>query len=235
MQSMDDNVLRLSRRGHTREDTLRAAQCLKNAGMGVGVQLMTGLPGDTPDLCEQTARQCADIAPDLARIYPVLVLAGSPLARLYRRGGYVPQTLDEAVAQVAVMAGMLEGRGIPVVRMGLQAGEGLEDEGAVLAGPWHPAFGHLVRSALMLDQVLDQVMDQVPARVRETLSCDPAKMPEALPGRVVLSVHPRWESRLRGDKNGNLKILSRKFPRFEFQILTDAARISDGVKVTYLP
>lgn len=224
VQSLDDRVLKLSRRGHTREDTLRAAACLKEAGMGLGVQLMTGLPGDTGEICENTAREAAGLDPDLARIYPALVLAGSPLARLYHEGGYSPQELDEAVARVSAMVRILEGSGVPVVRMGLQAGDGLEDDGGVLAGPWHPAFGHLVRSALVLDAVRERV-----GQLLETRPVDRTSH------RVALSIHPQWESRLRGDKNHSLKALGQEFPGLDFQVSVNSALASGQIEVTWLP
>jgi histone acetyltransferase (RNA polymerase elongator complex component) len=206
VQSMDDGVLALSRRGHTRAHTLDAVAALKAAGMKVGVQLMTGLPGDTPEKSAETAKQAASLGPDLARIYPALVLEGALLADAFRRGAYRPQTLDESVARVRDMACILEAAGIPVVRMGLQAGEGLAAGGTILAGPWHPAFGHLVRAAQMLDQARAGL-----ERALEKGTAD----------RVVLEIHPRSESRLRGDKNSNLDILVREYPGIDFQIRTN--------------
>jgi len=217
VQSLDDQVLEKALRGHSRADSLAAVDTLKSAGMGVGVQLMTGLPNDTPEKSLKTARQIAALAPDLVRIYPLLVLAGSPLAKVYRKGRYTPQSLDDAVDLVKKMVKILEREGVPVVRLGLQAGETLEDETYRLAGPWHPAFGHLVRSALLFDQVVKLLARRPP----ET--------------GVVLRVHPRSESRLRGDKNANLKALARMFPGTDFHIQTDSALSGDRVKIIALP
>ena len=47
VQSLDDEVLRLSGRGHLAEDSIRAAGMVKSAGLELGMQLMAGLPGDT--------------------------------------------------------------------------------------------------------------------------------------------------------------------------------------------
>ena len=220
VQSLNDGVLAKAIRGHSRADSIKAVETLKSAGMGVGVQLMTGLPADTPEKSLKTAAEVADLAPDLVRIYPLLVLEESPLAAAYRKGRYRPQTLNDAVALVKEMVKILEGKGIPVVRLGLQAGEALEDDRHRLAGPWHPAFGHLVRSALMLDQVLIGLE-----------SC-----PEALAAgcTVTLGVHPRSESRLRGDKNSNLIALREKFSGIAFEIRTDPALALDKVDIRTL-
>ena len=49
-QSMHDDVLRLSKRGHTARDTVEAVRLLKEYGFRVGIQLMPGLPGDSEDI-----------------------------------------------------------------------------------------------------------------------------------------------------------------------------------------
>ena len=134
VQSMDDRVLKLAGRGHTRGDTLAAVQCLKAAGLNVGVQVMAGLPGDSREGALATARSLARLSPDMARIYPVLVLAGSGLARQYAQGAYTPLTLDEAVGQTREMLKIFNGAGVPVHRMGLQAETSLEN-GQIIAGP----------------------------------------------------------------------------------------------------
>lgn len=228
VQSMDEEVLARSGRGHTRQDTLTAVAALKAAGINVGVQLITGLPADTREKSLETARQVAALKPDLARIYPVLVLKGSALAKAFRDGTYTPQTLVAAVETVKEMVKLLEGEGVPVVRMGLQAGEGLEDggledQGTILAGPWHPAFGHLVRSALMLERVRSGLDDLLKKDVSGKAF------------RIELTSHPRSVSRLRGDKNANLAFLERTYPGMAFRVRTDPDLAVDGVGIRVLP
>ena len=53
-QSLDDTVLSLSRRGHTAEDTRKSVNLLKNRRLTVGLQIMPGLPGDTPESILET-------------------------------------------------------------------------------------------------------------------------------------------------------------------------------------
>ncbi|MEZ4549863.1 MAG: hypothetical protein R2874_05125 [Desulfobacterales bacterium] len=52
----------------------------------IGLQMMTGLPGDDDATCLETARRIIALKPDMVRIYPTLVLSGSPLAALYAKG-----------------------------------------------------------------------------------------------------------------------------------------------------
>jgi hypothetical protein len=77
---------------------------------------------------------------------------GSGLADLWRRGEYRPLALDEAVELCSEALEVFGAAGIRVIRLGLQPGEELEK--TYLAGPYHPSFGHLVKSKLALKKML---------------------------------------------------------------------------------
>ena len=79
-QSMNDDVLRRNRRGHTAADVERAAGLIRAAGLSLGLQMMVGLPGDTPNGAWETARCLAALGPETMRIYPTIILSGSLLA-----------------------------------------------------------------------------------------------------------------------------------------------------------
>lgn len=149
-QSLDDEVLEASGRGHTAGQSEEAVRCLRSRGLEVGIQLMIGLPGDTTAKALATVRRTIALAPDLVRIYPTLVIKGSPLAALYAQGRYFPLTMNRAVALAARMKGLFEQSGIVVARIGLQPAPSLEE--GLLAGPYHPAFGELVLSRLLFKQ-----------------------------------------------------------------------------------
>jgi histone acetyltransferase (RNA polymerase elongator complex component) len=155
VQSMDDNVLALSGRGHTSGDSVRASGLVKSSGIELGIQLMAGLPEDTAGKFIDTVKRVIEIEPSFVRIYPALVVEGSPLAALWRRGEYVPMELDEAVSLCAQAVKLFRKVGIKVVRLGLQPGRELE--ASLLAGPYHPAFGHLVESALALERMIEAI------------------------------------------------------------------------------
>jgi histone acetyltransferase (RNA polymerase elongator complex component) len=150
-QSLDDEVLRLSQRGHTAADTLHAVSLLKERRFATGIHLMTGLPGDSPERFARTIDAVIALSPDTVRIHPTIVLRDTPLADAFRKGNYRPLTLAEAVVQCKEALKKLTAAGIPVIRMGLQTTRALEAPGAVVAGPFHPAFGTLVASAVFFD------------------------------------------------------------------------------------
>lgn len=144
VQSMQDDVLRQARRGHTAAQALTALRRLQAAGFKTGVQLMPGLPGESLRQCWQGARRLLAGRPDMLRIYPTVVLQGTALARLYQQGDYQPLTLAQATAVTLALKLMAEDWGVAVIRMGLQPSAELAAQ--VLAGPYHPSFGALVQS-----------------------------------------------------------------------------------------
>jgi histone acetyltransferase (RNA polymerase elongator complex component) len=112
----------------------------------VGVQLMPGLPGGDAAEALQSLRSALEMKPSFVRIYPTVVIDGTSLAELWKTGDFTPWTLDEAVDVCADMLHLCRLADIPVIRIGLQADAQLETN--LLAGPYHPAFGQLVRSRL---------------------------------------------------------------------------------------
>ncbi len=149
-QSMSDRVLALSQRGHCAEDTIRAVRMLKDHGFKVGIQLMPGLPGDSREEFSVTIKKVLALKPHMARLYPALVIKGTGLARMHGEGSYRPFSLGEAVSVCVESVLLLEGNGIPVIRIGLMSSPSLLEKGRIVSGPWHPAFGFLVRSAIHL-------------------------------------------------------------------------------------
>lgn len=145
-QSMDDAVLRQNGRGHTAAQVRDAAVRIRHAGFSLGLQMMTGLPGDSPSGARRTARELAVLHPAAVRIYPALVLKGTRMAAWWADGTYAPQTLDEAVLLCAALYGYFTHKGIHILRMGLHAEVSMQQN--LLDGPWHPAFGELCESRL---------------------------------------------------------------------------------------
>lgn len=227
VQSMDNRVLEMARRGHTAEDTIRAASLLRSYGdskkspiFETGMQMMVGLPGESDETAIDTAQRIASLEPDFVRIYPLIVLEGSLLARWYREGRYTPLSLDSCVQLVKRLFLIFEKHNIPVIRMGLQASDLLQDKLSMLAGPWHPAFGHLVYSELFFDRASDLIKKEFSA-ARITPS---DKI-------ITFTVHPASLSRARGDSNHNIKRLKESYPSAEFIIRTDETLDRDDMQI----
>lgn len=152
VQSMNDSVLRKVRRGHSVEQSRKALTLLKARGFVVGAQLMPGLPGESFFGFLRGLRELIALQPDVLRLYPALVIEDSALAVMYRQKRFQPLSLPAAVSLCAAAATLCRRAGVEVIRMGLQASPLLEK--SVIAGPYHPAFGELVRSRLWLQRLL---------------------------------------------------------------------------------
>ncbi|EFL49137.1 Radical SAM domain protein [Solidesulfovibrio fructosivorans JJ]] len=154
-QTFDDAVLRAAGRGHDAASVRRAAVDVVRAGMGLGVQLLPGLPGHTPRELARDAVEAAALAPEVVRLHPCLVVDGTPLAGLYREGRYAPWDLDTTISALADALPVLWRAGARVVRIGLCPEPALQ--AAVLAGPAHPALGARVRARALLGLVAAEV------------------------------------------------------------------------------
>ena len=157
-QSFSNAVLMASGRACRAEVHTTAVSLLRDAGLAVGIQLMPGLPGATDDEACESLQKALQLKPDFLRIYPTVVLSGTRLATDWRDGRYVPLSLGRAIEVCADMALVSHSANVPVLRFGLQASAEL-DSGAVLAGPYHPAFGELVQSCLWLRALLQPTLD----------------------------------------------------------------------------
>ena len=192
-QSMSGRVLALNERGHTAADVEDASRQIKAAGFELGLQMMTGLYGDTPEGAEYTAERLAALAPATVRIYPTVVLRGTRLEQLQRSGLYRAQTLPEAVELCARLLLFFRERGIRVIRLGLHASEGIESGYA--GGPWHPAFRELCESRIFLD------------RARVALR----RLSPSGGETIWLLAAPGHESRLAGQHRCNIGTLGAEF------------------------
>jgi histone acetyltransferase (RNA polymerase elongator complex component) len=151
VQSLDDEVLFKSARGHTVEDVYKASELIKTYNFTLGHQIMLGLPGDNFDKDIDTVKKVISLSPDICRIYPSLVIKDTPMEIMYNRGDYKPYSLDEAVNISKIIYGMLIASGITVIRVGLQPTEEINVDGEIVAGPFHPAFRELVEGSIYND------------------------------------------------------------------------------------
>ncbi len=190
-QSMVDEVLILSKRGHRAEDSATAILRLRHWGFEVGVHLMIGLPGDTCDYFLRSLDQIIGLKPDFVRIHPTLVFKGASLEKLWKSGEYSPLTMDEAVEWLKKSILRLERVSIPVARMGLQTTKELEKH--LLAGPFHPALHQLVDSAIFYDMA-QYLLRNHPNGSKPFFVC-----------------HPKDISTLKGQRNGNILKLKNHF------------------------
>ena len=150
-QSMSDEVLSANDRGHTSDDVRRAAKLIKQSGIELGLQMMTGLYRDSIENVRHTAEEFVALAPKTVRVYPTVILKGTRLGNLYEKGEYTSFTFEQTVDICAELLELFERNNIAVIRMGLHASPDVERE--MLGGVYHPAFREICESRLFLREM----------------------------------------------------------------------------------
>lgn len=199
-QSMDDEVLRLNERGHTAKDSENACRLVKSFGFELGVQMMTGLFGDTDEKTLETAKKLISLSPDTVRIYPTVVLKNTKLEELYNSGEYRAQTLEEATELCSKLLKLFNENGVRVIRLGLHSGGNVEE--GYVAGAYHPAFREKCESRLYRAEI-ESLLE------REKIAG----------GKVNLLVSKKYISQAVGQKKENLPYFKEK--GYEIKFITD--------------
>lgn len=103
IQSVYDEVLKFTHRGHTLADTKRSIQALKDLGFKLNFHYMPGLPLTTKEMDRKGLKELFEnpvYRPDMLKIYPCLVMPGTALEKLYTAGKFKPMSTEEAVELV---------------------------------------------------------------------------------------------------------------------------------------
>ena len=114
-------------RGHTFEDVKKASKLIRFYGFILGHQMMIGLPESTKLDEINTAKALIKLKPKIVRIYPVLVIKNTPLAKEYESGDYLPLTVEQAVERSEEIMKLFNKAKIEVIRIGLQNTEEITD------------------------------------------------------------------------------------------------------------
>ena len=212
-QSMTEEVLRRSGRGHSAAHTERAAALIKEEGFQLILQLMTGLPGESRQSALISAQRLAALGPDGVRLYPTVILRGTALEELWHRGEYAEHTVEEAVDCCADILPVFESAGIPVIRLGLNPTEELSG-GAVAGGAYHPALGELVKSRIWLRHMRAALVGTAP-------EVD-----------IIIHVPPSALSQAIGQKRGNVLALTEEYRLKSLKILPDPQIFGENLRVS---
>jgi len=157
VQSMDDEVLKASKRGHTAEQVVKASNLIKKYGFTLGHQVMVGLPKSTLLKEIDTIQQCVKLGPEIVRIYPVYVLRQSKLWDMYEAKEYMPLELEDAVKRASAMYAICVENGINVIRIGLQTTEEINSKNIEIAGPVCDNYKERVLSHISYNNVKDKL------------------------------------------------------------------------------
>ncbi|AIZ57263.1 coproporphyrinogen III oxidase [Candidatus Methanoplasma termitum] len=106
VQILDDDVLALSKRGHGVKEIIDSTRSCKDHGLKVCYHIMPGLPGSTPEKdleCFKRVFEDPDFRPDMLKFYPTLVISGTELFDLWKKGEYTPYDESTAVDLLSKM------------------------------------------------------------------------------------------------------------------------------------
>ncbi len=196
VQSLNDQVLFNSGRGHNSEQVYMASKLIKAYNFNLGLQMMLGLPGDSREKAIYTAKEFIKLKPYCVRIYPTLVIKDTYLEKMYYKNTYKPLTLEEAMDISTELIMLFEYNDINVIRVGLQPTENINFGKDVIAGPFHPSFRQLVESnkyKILLEKVLDSFMDNYSGM------------------DLIININQKSISNLVGQKSSNIKYFKEKY------------------------
>lgn len=161
VQSTNDYVLQLCKRGHTYKDVVKASKLIRRYRFNLGHQMMVGLPESTLKDDINTAKDLIKLKPKMIRIYPVLVISGTELEKQYKNGEYEPLTVEQAVERCRELCYLFGKKKINVIRIGLQNTDTISspenDASEVVAGPYHETFRQLVEASMSYDTIVEKI------------------------------------------------------------------------------
>lgn len=97
LQSVFDETGERINRCHTYAEFLDGYRKLQERGINVCVHLIDGLPGETPEMMIQSARQVGELNPHCVKLHLLHIIKNTVLAKQYERGEVVPLSKDEYV------------------------------------------------------------------------------------------------------------------------------------------
>lgn len=195
-QSMSDEVLEANDRGHSAEDVRKAAALIRQSGIELGLQMMTGLYRDTPERCLYTADEFIKLYPKTVRIYPTVILKNTRLGELFTSGEYKSFSFEKTVDLCAVLLRKFTEKGVRVIRLGLHASPDVERN--MLGGVYHPALREIVESRIFLEDLKGRLLN----------------MPK---GKYLVYTDPKNLSKAIGQKKNNINALAELGYEIEFK------------------
>ena len=104
IQSLNDHILEINRRGHDMATARHASRLLRAAGFKLLMHWMPNLLGATPESDRRDYLRLwrdTDIRPDELKLYPCSLIAGTDLYEIWRQGGYQPYDHETLVDLLA--------------------------------------------------------------------------------------------------------------------------------------
>ena len=218
LQSMDDEVLKISKRGHSSECAENACKMIKERGFSLIGQMMIGLPASTVEKEIYTAKRICEMGADGARIYPTVVFYETELCEMMQSGVYSPLTNEDAVERTKEALKIFVANDVPCIRVGLQSSENLSDASHVAGGANHSAIGELAMSALYLDKICKYIDDNAPSKI---------------PEKIVIYCPKGDVSKIVGQKRKNMQKIYEKYGIKSVKVLEKKELLSYNIIIDF--
>ena len=218
LQSMDDEVLKASKRGHTSICAENACKMIKRRGFSLIGQMMIGLPSSNVEKEIYTAKRICEMGADGARIYPTVVFYETELCDMMQGGVYLPLSNEDAVERTKEALKIFVSNNVPCIRVGLQSSENLSDDSLVAGGANHSAIGELAMSALYLDKICE---------------CIDANSPVEIPKKITIYCPKGDVSKIVGQKRRNLQKICEKYGIKNVKVLEKNELLSYNIIIDF--
>ena len=219
LQSMNDEVLVKSKRGHTSLCAENACKMIKERGFSLIGQMMIGLPASSVEKEIYTAKRICELGADGARIYPTVVFYETELCAMMQSGDYISLTNEEAVERTKEALKVFVENNVPCIRVGLQSGENLSDDSLVAGGANHSAIGELSMSALYLDKICEYLDVHLPSKA---------------PEKIVIYCPKGEISKIVGQKRKNIEKIYQKYAIKNIKVLEKNELLSYNIIIDFI-
>lgn len=147
IQSMYDDVLEASLRGHSVNDNINAIKALLEKNFIVSAHLMVGLPNDNFQKDFNSLKKLIELDVKFFRIHPTIVFKHTQLEKDFKFGIFKPLEIEEAVDICSEQLILSFSKNVSIIRLGYFVPESQKSQ--IVAGPYHPSFGDIVKSRAM--------------------------------------------------------------------------------------
>ncbi len=207
VQSMSNEVLESSKRGHTKQDVVRASRLIRLFGFRLGHQIMVGLPDSTKSKEEYTIKESLRLKPSDLRIYPVYVIHPSKLYDMYKNGEYLPLSIEDTVNRVCSIIKYCQKTDVKIIRLGLQSTDEITVSNKEIAGP-------------VCDNITDYVASNLIRKVikkRIDTCCNNMVFSKDNVNVILLDVPKKYVSFVIGPKKMNKIYLEEKYNKYNIK------------------
>lgn len=167
---------------------------------------MIGLPNDSKEKSIESARLAAQIQPDIARLYPTLVLPDTELFEMMKLGKYSPLSQKDAIEICKEMYKILTEKNINIIRVGLKSSDLINFDNPLLSN-YNPAFRQLVEGEI----------------ARESIDCQLDLLNSVDITAYTLSANPKSFSNLIGHKAKNRYYFEKKLSNIKLNFRSDSS------------